>query len=228
MIWSQTSFQDPCRPTIISLINFHDSAITTIIIILTYVIISALSAVISPFSYSPSYENHELETLWTSLPGLILLTLALPSLRLLYLLEETIDPSLTIKITGHQWYWSYDYADIENLEFDSFIKPSLEIHPGELRLLEVDNRMVVPWGIESRLLVTAADVLHSWTIPNIGVKSDAVPGRLNQLCITPSKPGIFYGQCSEICGANHSFIPIRMEVVEPHKWVKWASSLQKQ
>ncbi len=224
MQWSLTQFQDPSSPTIAALTAFHNSSIITLGVITVYVATAIIVYVQLPYSFNPRAEHHELEITWTILPGVILILLALPSLRLLYLIEETTNPLLIIKIIGHQWYWSYDYSITNDLEFDSFIIPTRDLTPGDLRLLEVDNRLVIPWRLETRLLVTSADVLHSWTIPSAGIKADAVPGRLNQIILTAIKPGVFYGQCSEICGANHSFIPIAIEVVHPIKWIKWASS----
>jgi len=139
--------------------------------------------------------------------------LALPSLRLLYLLDEINDSALTLKVVGHQWYWSYEYSDFLDVDYDSYIIPFDDLSSGDYRLLEVDHRTVVPFSVDVRVLVSAADVLHSWTVPSLGVKADAVPGRLNQLSFFCSRSGVFYGQCSEICGANHSFIPIVVESV---------------
>lgn len=225
MTWSHHQFQDPTRVLIPLVSLFHDSANITSSIIITYVATSYLRfRVLTPFSTRPPPEDHELEAAWTLAPGITLTALALPSLRLLYVIEESVDPHLIIKITAHQWYWSYDYAIVTEIEFDSFIIPTTELTDTALRLLEVDNRLVLPWALETRLLLTSADVLHSWTVPSIGVKADAIPGRLNQIIITPTKTGIFYGQCSEICGANHSFIPIVIEILPHPKWIKWVSS----
>ena len=143
-----------------------------------------------------------------------MLFLAFPSLRLLYLIDEVRQPAVTVKTIGHQWYWRYEYTDFLRLEFDSYIIPTEDLEDGQFRLLEVDHRVVLPIGVEIRFLVTSADVIHAWTIPALGVKVDAVPGRLNQLGFTVNRPGVFYGQCSEICGSNHSFIPISIEVVD--------------
>lgn len=224
MIWSQLSFQDAVSPAIYSIVEFHDTAITIILFILTYVGLTITLIFLIPTRIISPYETHELETIWTLLPATILIFLALPSLRLLYLLDEAANPIITLKTIGHQWYWSYEYADFPNLQFDSYITPTSDLKLGQQRLLEVDNRIVLPWGVETRLLVTAADVIHSWTIPPLGVKVDAVPGRLNQLLLFLSQPGVFYGQCSEICGANHSFIPIALESVNLPHWLLWCSS----
>lgn len=219
--WGQLSFQDAASPLILQLIDFHDYALTILTLIITFVGYAIFSLIINRFKCSNILEAQEIETIWTILPALILIFLAFPSLRLLYLIDEIENPLLTIKTVGHQWYWSYEYSDFLNLEFDSYIAPADDLTPGEFRLLEVDNRIVVPWGREIRLLVTAADVIHAWTIPRLGVKADAVPGRLNQLSLLPWRPGVFYGQCSEICGANHSFIPIVLESINYSNFTNW-------
>lgn len=161
--------------------------------------------------------------IWTIIPGIILIFIALPSLRILYLLDETITPSLTIKTIGHQWYWSYEYSDFINVEFDSYIIPVNENSINEFRLLEVNNRLVLPANTQTRILVTAADVLHSWAMPSLGVKVDANPGRINQTSFLIKYPGLFYGQCSEICGSVHSFIPIVLESTTKNNFVNWLS-----
>ena len=168
-------------------------------------------------------DSQEIEIVWTILPAVILVLIALPSLRILYLIDEINDPHLTIKAIGHQWYWSYEYTDYENLGFDSYIVPTQDLTPGQFRLLESDHRIVIPIESPIRVLVSAEDVLHSWTVPSLGVKMDAVPGRLNQTAFIASRPGVFYGQCSEICGANHSFIPIVVEAVPLEYFENWSS-----
>lgn len=161
------------------------------------------------------------EVVWTVLPGIILVLLAIPSLKLLYSLDFLIfeyEPIITVKIIGHQWYWSYEYVvfsdtnylEFELVNFDSYLVPEDELNPNGLRLLEVDNPLVIPANSYIRFLVTSADVLHSWAIPSLGIKVDAVPGRLNQMFTFIKRPGDFYGQCSEICGVNHGFMPIRL------------------
>lgn len=165
-------------------------------------------------------ESQPLELFWTIVPRFVLIFIGLPSIRLLYLIDETYKPFLTIKTIGHQWYWSYEYSDFNNIEFDSFIVRPLET-PNLIRLLEVDNRTILPFNTQVRMLVSSIDVLHSWTVPALGVKTDAVPGRLNQIIFYSNRPGIFFGQCSEICGANHRFIPISIEIVSPKSFIKW-------
>lgn len=158
---------------------------------------------------------------WTVVPIVILIFLALPSLRLLYLLDEVKTPDLTVKVVGSQWYWRYEYSDFPGLEFDSYIVRGGEPHLP--RLLEVDNRLTLPQGLQLRFVITATDVIHSWTVPTLGVKADAVPGRLNQIRAKLALSGLFYGQCSEICGANHRFIPIVVERVSPEHFARFAS-----
>lgn len=138
-------------------------------------------------------------------------------------MDEVVDPSITIKVVGHQWYWSYEYSDYEagQVEYDSYMVPTADLEEGQFRLLEVDNRVVVPINTHVRVLVTGADVIHSFAVPALGVKLDAVPGRLNQTNFLVKRPGVFYGQCSEICGANHSFMPIVVEATSAENYVRW-------
>lgn len=221
--WGQLNFQDAASPIIFQLISFHDHAILIVTLIIAFVSYGFLSLILNKYICNNIFEAQEIETVWTILPAIILLFLALPSLRLLYLIDEVTDPSFTLKTIGHQWYWSYEYSDFSNIEFDSYITPTDDLTLGQFRLLEVDNRAVLPIQTEIRVLVTAADVIHSWTVPRLGVKVDAIPGRLNQLGVYISRPGVFYGQCSEICGANHSFIPIAVESVDFSSFTNWIS-----
>jgi len=168
-------------------------------------------------------ENQIIEIVWTLLPSVILLFIAFPSLRLLYLLDEVLDPALTLKTIGHQWYWSYEYSDFHRVSFDAYIVKTNELNPGMFRLLEADHHSVIPTFRQIRILATAEDVIHAWTVPSLGVKADAVPGRLNQLRFLVSRVGFFYGQCSEICGANHRFIPIVLEVIPIKYFLEWVS-----
>ena len=224
IIWNQLGLQDAASPIILQLTSFHDHGMLILILITTLILYATLALIFNNFKSRITLEAQEIETVWTVLPAIMLLFLTLPSLRLLYLIDEINEPSLTIKTIGHQWYWSYEYSDFSNMEFDSYIVPTSSLKPGSFRLLEVDNRTVIPINTEIRFIITAADVIHSWTIPRIGVKADAIPGRLNQLGFLVSKPGVLYGQCSEICGANHSFIPICLEVVDIPSFNYWSSS----
>nr|AHG94117.1 cytochrome oxidase subunit II [Amynthas sp. YN201102-05] len=222
--WGQISFQDAASSVMMQLISFHDHTLIILTLVLTVVGYALTTLMFNKYVNRYILEAQTIETVWTILPALILLVLALPSLRILYITDEVSNPSLTVKTIGHQWYWSYEYTDFMNVEMDSYMVQTTDLTPGDFRLLEVDNRIVVPMQLEVRMLITAADVLHSWTIPSLGVKVDAVPGRLNQIGFTTSHPGVFYGQCSEICGANHSFMPIAMEVVDSKSFMKWISS----
>nr|QHE65361.1 cytochrome c oxidase subunit II [Neptuneopsis gilchristi] len=220
-LWGQLGFQDAASPTMEEVIFFHDHAMMILVMIISLVGYAALSLMFNHYSCRSLVEGQEIETIWTLVPALILIFLALPSLRLLYLSDEVGDCSLTVKTIGHQWYWSYEYSDFLDIEFDSYMIPSNELEPGDFRLLEVDHRVILPTQTDIRVLVTSADVIHSWAVPSLGVKVDAIPGRLNQLSFFIKYPGIFYGQCSEICGANHSFMPIVLEAVPLKTFMEW-------
>jgi cytochrome c oxidase subunit 2 len=218
-------FQDAASPLIEQLIFFHDHVMLVLVLIVSLVLYVIGVLGVNKLLNRYLYEGQEIELVWTVLPALMLVFIGFPSLRLLYLLDEVNLPLVTLKVVGHQWYWSYEYSDFEKVEFDSFIIGSGDLSLGDYRCLEVDNRIVIPFGVQVRALITAADVLHSWAVPALGLKVDAVPGRLNQLSFMVTRPGVLYGQCSEICGANHSFIPIVMEVVCLKDFVKWVLSV---
>nr|WOX01727.1 cytochrome c oxidase subunit II [Oncomelania hupensis]WOX01740.1 cytochrome c oxidase subunit II [Oncomelania hupensis]WOX01753.1 cytochrome c oxidase subunit II [Oncomelania hupensis]WOX01766.1 cytochrome c oxidase subunit II [Oncomelania hupensis]WOX01779.1 cytochrome c oxidase subunit II [Oncomelania hupensis] len=220
-LWGQLGFQDAASPLMEELIFFHDHAMMILIMIISLVGYAAFSLMLNSFSCRSLVEGQEIETIWTIIPAIILIFLALPSLRLLYLLDEVNDCNLTVKSIGHQWYWSYEYSDFLNIEFDSYMIPTGDLESGDFRLLEVDHRVVLPTSTDIRILVTSADVIHSWAVPSLGVKADAIPGRLNQLSFFIKHPGVFYGQCSEICGANHSFMPIVVEAIPLESFMKW-------
>jgi len=225
MTWGQLLFQDAASPIILQLISFHDHTLIILTLVITVVSYALYVIIINKFTNRYLIEAQQIETIWTILPAIILLFLALPSLRILYLTDETRNPRLTIKSIGHQWYWRYEYTDFVDVDIDSYIVPTSDLLQGEYRLLEVDNRVVLPIQLEIRILVTGADVIHAWTVPSLGVKVDAVPGRLNQLRFTIRQPGVYYGQCSEICGANHSFIPISIEAVNIKSFTNWISKI---
>lgn len=178
---------------------------------------------------TPTKTSHNtvIEVLWTVLPVMILVIIAIPSFKLLYFMDKTENPELTLKVTGHQWYWSYTYQDNGNFTFDSLIIPEDQIKPGQKRLLEVDNRIVLPVDTNIRLLITADDVIHSWAVPAFGVKMDGEPGRLNETWVRIDKEGVYYGQCSELCGINHAFMPIAVQAVSKADFAKWAAEAQK-
>ena len=171
-----------------------------------------------------------IELIWTITPAFVLIAIAFPSFRLMYLLDEVISPSITIKCVGHQWYWSYEYSDYltesgDPIEFDSYMTPEDTLEVGQIRLLDVDNRVVIPVDTHIRLIVTGSDVIHSFALPSFGVKVDACPGRLNQASILAERTGVFYGQCSEICGVWHGFMPIAVEAVSVQEYLAWIDSL---
>nr|UQJ79286.1 cytochrome c oxidase subunit II [Rasbora spilotaenia] len=220
---TQLGFQDAASPAMEELLGFHDHALMIVFLISTLVLYIIVAMVSTKLTNKFILDSQEIEIVWTVLPAIILILIALPSLRILYLMDEINDPHVTVKAMGHQWYWSYEYTDYENLGFDSYMVPTQDLTPGEFRLLETDHRMVIPKESPIRILVSAEDVLHSWAVPSLGVKMDAVPGRLNQAAFIVSRPGMFYGQCSEICGANHSFMPIVVEAVPLENFEKWSS-----
>nr|YP_009472923.1 cytochrome c oxidase subunit II [Macrosaldula sp. PJ-2017]AST10153.1 cytochrome c oxidase subunit II [Macrosaldula sp. PJ-2017] len=222
--WANLGLQDANSPIMEQLIFFHDHALMILAIITAMVSYLLMSLFFNKYINRNLLEGQTIELIWTVLPAVTLIFIALPSLRLLYLMDEINNPTITIKAIGHQWYWSYEYSDFKNIEFDSYMKPMNELSESEFRLLEVDNRVVLPMNNQIRILVTATDVIHSWTIPSLGVKIDATPGRLNQSSFNMLRPGIMYGQCSEICGANHSFMPIMIESVSMNQFTQWINS----
>nr|YP_003856724.1 cytochrome c oxidase subunit II [Lepilemur hubbardorum]ADF57785.1 cytochrome c oxidase subunit 2 [Lepilemur hubbardorum] len=217
----QLGFQDAASPIMEELLYFHDHTLMIVFLISSLVLYIISLMLSTKLTHTSTVDAQEVETVWTILPAVILILIALPSLRILYMMDEITTPSLTLKTMGHQWYWSYEYTDYENLFFDSYMIPLLDLKPGDLRLLEVDNRVALPTEMSIRMLVSSEDVLHSWAVPSLGVKTDAIPGRLNQITLMTSRPGIYYGQCSEICGANHSFMPIVLELVPLKYFEEW-------
>jgi cytochrome c oxidase subunit 2 len=230
--WGQFGLQDANSPIIEELIFLHDFINIILIFIISFVIYIIVSILLNSFINKNLLESQIIECIWTIIPAVILVQIAIPSLLLLYILDESIDSTLTIKAIGHQWYWSYEYRDFWSLsdntqvEFDSYIVPKRELNSGMFRLLDVDARIVVPFNVHVRILISSADVLHAWTVPSLGVKADAVPGRLNQVKFIAQRAGVFYGQCSEICGANHRFIPIVIEVVNSKSFLNWVLCIQ--
>nr|YP_009420978.1 cytochrome c oxidase subunit II [Pseudemydura umbrina]ASR18162.1 cytochrome c oxidase subunit II [Pseudemydura umbrina] len=222
----QMEFQDAMSPIMEELLHFHDHTLMIVFLISTLVLYIISSMMMTKLTHTSTMDAQEVEMIWTILPAIVLITIALPSLQVLYLTDEVNNPHLTIKAMGHQWYWTYEYTDYENLEFDSYMIPTQELHFSHPRLLEVDHRMVAPMETPIRMLISAEDVLHSWAVPSLGVKTDAVPGRLNQTSFIMMQPGLFYGQCSEICGANHSFMPIVIESTPLQQFENWLSLLQ--
>ena len=210
----QIGFQDSASPAFTGIVELHNTIFFYLIVICVGVFY-VLGSVMYYFNSNNSpivhkYMNHgtAIELIWTVTPALILTVIAFPSFRLLYLLDEVTSPTITIKVVGHQWYWSYEYSDYVNesgdsIEFDSYMIPESDLEAGQFRLLDVDNKMVIPVDCHIRIIVTGADVIHSFAVPSLGIKIDATPGRLNQSSMLAERMGTFYGQCSEICGVWH-------------------------
>ena len=243
----QLSFQDPASPIFEGIINLHHDIMFLLIFIAVFVINIIGLTIYSfnankynpKFAYTPITHNTQLEFVWTLIPCLILMMIALPSFALIYSIDDISKATFTLKVIGHQWYWTYEYGELADdntvlvdpltqkpKNFDSYMVPESDlqiVNNGSykdfleqsklLRLLEVDNRLVLPWKEHIRILVTSTDVIHSWAVPSLGIKMDACPGRLNQVSLFINRPGLFYGQCSEICGINHAFMPICIETV---------------
>jgi cytochrome c oxidase subunit 2 len=225
-------FQDSATPQMEGLEELHNNIMFYLAIVLFTVTWMAFTIVISfrhnitPISHK--YMNHGtlVELIWTITPALILILIAFPSFKLLYLMDEVMDPSLVIYGEGHQWYWSYEYPDFINnegefIEFDSYIIPESDLEKGAFRMLEVDNRVIIPELTHTRFIVSAADVIHSYACPSLGIKCDAYPGRLNQASVYLNRKGTFFGQCSEICGVLHSSMPIAIQSVSIKDFLLW-------
>nr|QOE88752.1 cytochrome c oxidase subunit II [Furculitermes sp. Fux382] len=223
--WLNLTLQDSASPVMEQLIYFHDHALMIMLMIITTVFYTMISIIQNKQTSRFILEGQMIETVWTIAPAIILVFIAIPSLRLLYLMDEIHNPVVTLKTVGHQWYWSYEYSDFTKLEFDSYMVQQEDQLIDTFRLLDTDNRVVLPMNSPIRMIVTAADVLHSWAVPSLGVKTDATPGRLNQTSFSINRPGLLYGQCSEICGANHSFMPIVIESVSTNQFINWVSKM---
>nr|UCS09564.1 cytochrome c oxidase subunit II [Graphium confucius] len=222
--WYNINFQNGASPLMEQIIFFHDHTLIILIMITILVSYLMMSLFFNKYINRFLLEGQMIELIWTITPAITLIFIALPSLRLLYLLDELNNPLITLKSIGHQWYWSYEYSDFNNVEFDSYMLQYEKNSPMNFRLLDVDNRVVLPMNNQIRILVTATDVIHSWTVPSLGIKIDANPGRLNQTSLFINRPGIFFGQCSEICGANHSFMPIVIESISINNFINWINN----
>nr|YP_009710620.1 cytochrome c oxidase subunit 2 [Amanita brunnescens]QFZ98569.1 cytochrome c oxidase subunit 2 [Amanita brunnescens] len=231
----QLGFQDSAAPAFTGLVTLHNT-IGFYLIVISIVVAWALFSVVYNYSSTKNPITHKylthgtvLELIWTITPAIILIAIAFPSFRLLYLMDEVISPTLTIKVVGHQWYWSYEYSDFvtdsgESIDFDSYMIPESDLELGQFRLLDVDNKLIVPVDCHIRLIVTGADVIHSFAVPSLGLKLDGVPGRLNQVSFLAERAGTYYGQCSEICGVWHGFMPIVVEAVSSQDFLIWVDS----
>lgn len=219
------NFQAAATPVMEKVHELHE-LIMVILVLVAVFVFAILGFIIFKFRESknskPSTTAHNttLEVVWTAIPVVILLIIAVPSFKLIFYADKAVNPDLTLKVTGHMWYWSYEYPD-HSVSFDSTIIADADLKPGQMRLLEVDNQIILPVKTTVRLLFTAADVIHSWTVPSFGVKKDCVPGRLNEAWIYVEREGTYYGQCSEICGMKHGFMPIAVKVVSKEEFQKW-------
>nr|YP_009339281.1 cytochrome c oxidase subunit II [Eulimnogammarus cyaneus]APL97171.1 cytochrome c oxidase subunit II [Eulimnogammarus cyaneus] len=222
--WHMLSFQDSASPSMEQLTMFHD--FTMAILTLITIMVALNMIFISSYNLTDRFlmQHQIVEIIWTACPVVILVLIALPSLQTLYILDDPFAPSITVKAIGHQWYWSYEYSDFSKVEFDSYMTPTSDLTLYQSRLLETDNSVALPVNSQIRLVTTGADVIHSWAMPALGLKADAVPGRLNQMMFSIKRPGIFYGQCSEICGSNHSFMPIKVEALPMKNFLTWIIS----
>jgi cytochrome c oxidase subunit 2 len=246
-------FQDAASPLMEGIIDLHNSIMFYLVLIIVFVF-WMMGLIIYNFYYETHNPHNStslnqsrilllktnkvvhgtlLEIVWTLTPTFILLFIAIPSFALLYAMDEIIEPAITLKVVGHQWYWSYEYSDYVELNqdsalnpiaFDSYMVSDDDLNYGDLRLLEVDNKIVLPIDTNIRVLITSADVLHSWAVPSLGVKMDAVPGRLNQISLFIKREGVYYGQCSELCGVNHAFMPIAIKAVSVNEYVEWVKA----
>jgi len=225
-------FQDSATPQMEGLVELHDNIMFYLVIILFavgWIMLSIINSYVSTKSpISHKYLNHGtlIELIWTITPALILVLIAFPSFKLLYLMDEVSDPAMSVLAEGHQWYWSYQYPDFltsdnEFIEFDSYLVPESDLEYGGLRMLEVDNRVIIPELTHVRFVITAADVIHAFACPALGIKCDAYPGRLNQSSVYLNREGTYFGQCSEICGILHSSMPIVIESVSIEKFLSW-------
>ncbi|UAT98637.1 cytochrome oxidase subunit 2 (mitochondrion) [Muscidifurax raptorellus] len=218
-LWNQMMFQDSNSPIMESMIMFHDHGMLIIIMIISMILYIIMFMFINTLINRFMLEGQMIEIIWTVIPIFFLVFLAIPSLKILYMTDELNIPNLTMKVIGHQWYWSYEYSDFTMITFDSFMLKSMNMN--DFRLLDVDNRMILPFGLQLRLLITSEDVIHSFAVPTMGIKVDAVPGRINQTILHLIRPGVFFGQCSEICGVNHSFMPIVLESTTILNFMQW-------
>ena len=222
----QLGMQPPASPVKQMIGSFHDLLLVIITVIAVFVL-GLLVVTMLRFRASrnptPSRVTHNtfLEIAWTAIPVLILVIVAIPSFKLLYFMDRTQEAEMTIKVTGRQWYWSYEYPDHDGLKFDSFMIQDEDLKPGQKRLLEVDNRLVLPVGANVRVLIGGSDVMHSWFLPALGVQTYAVPGRSNETWLRVDKAGVYYGQCNQICGINHAYMPIAIEAVPRPEFERW-------
>lgn len=228
----QLGFQEAATPVKERIAGLHN-ILLVIITCISIFVMALLVYVMLRFNARanpvPSRTSHNtwIEIAWTIVPVLILVCIAIPSFKLMYYMDRTQNAQLTIKVTGHQWYWSYEYPDYKDVSFDSNLIPEDQLKPGQQRLLDVDNRLVVPTGTNVRVLIAGSDVMHSWFIPSFGVQMYAVVGRLNETWFNVEKEGVYYGQCNQICGVNHAFMPIVVQAVSKEDFARWIDEKKK-
>ena len=224
----QLSFQNPATDLMQKVISLHNgilivmTLVTIFVLFLLFYVSFRFSAKRNPNPTTTAH-NTVLEVLWTAIPIVILVIIAIPSFRLLYQQEKNENYDMTVKIIGHQWYWEYEYPDHGNFYFESYMVQDEDLKEGDLRLLTVDNPLVIPAKKNIQILITAGDVLHSWAVPSMGLKTDAVPGRLNETWVNVKEPGTYRGMCSEICGTGHGFMPIVVKVLPENEFMAWAN-----
>jgi len=202
------------------------TVITAFVLVLLVYVMVRFRASANPVPTRTTH-NTAIEILWTVIPVVILIVIAIPSFKLLYFEDRTPNAEMTLKVTGHQWYWSYEYPDNGNIQFDSYIIQESDLKPGQKRLLEVDNRVVLPVGTNVRILVNGTDVMHSFFISSLGIQIYAVPGRVNETWVNIDRPGVYYGECNQICGTNHAYMPIAIEGVSKEDFAKWLVDAKK-
>jgi cytochrome c oxidase subunit II len=229
----QLGFQPAASPVMAQLDSLHDLLLWIITLVSIFVLGLLVYACLrfrASRSASPSRRTHHtlLEIAWTALPVLILVVIAIPSFKLLYFMDRVQEPEMTIKAVGHQWYWSYEYPDDGEFTFDAYLVADEDLQEGQPRLLATDNAVVLPVDTDIRVLITATDVLHAWAVPAFGVKTDAVPGRVNETWVRIEEPGMYYGQCSELCGDFHGFMPIMVRAVSKEEFEAWTQQAQEQ
>jgi len=226
-------FQDSASPIKHEIEWFHNALLLPIMTVITLFVLGLLLYVMMRFSAAknptPTRTAHNtlIEIAWTAIPIVILVVIAIPSFRLLYKQDRAVNPEFTVKVTGRQWYWQVEYPDHGGFSFDSYMKERADLKQGEPWLLEVDNRLVVPVGAPIRVIVAGADVMHSFFVPSLGVQIYAVPGRLNETWFEVEKEGVFYGQCNQICGLKHAYMPIAVEAVSKEKFKAWVEASKK-
>nr|AZL93480.1 cytochrome c oxidase subunit 2 [Synergus sp. ZJUH_2016033] len=216
--WLNLNLQDSNSPIMEYLIKFHDFTLLINFMIMLMIMFLIIKISINKL-INLNIENQSIEIIWTILPMIILIIMVIPSLKILYLTDEMYTPLMSIKCIGHQWYWKYEFSDFYNLNFESFMNKNINLN--SFRLLDVDNNLILPMNLQIRLLISSFDVIHSFTIPSMGIKIDGIPGRINQLNLFMNRPGMYFGQCSEICGANHSFMPIVIESTNIKMFLYW-------